>query len=165
MVMTTLVQVQRKAQTLKEALEKVQSNHFYWLKKTQPLLEMTLQAILSQTPLNWHVHPLSPECLQLALTNEEGQLTATLSYQLTYKSLVSIEASLHTMTYHPETRSEIIHNLYTLEPSLVDEGLINTSITQFIDLVLKEYSSTATTYKDLQAPANTFRIITRKPNP
>ncbi|GAB3791833.1 hypothetical protein GCM10028819_00930 [Spirosoma humi] len=161
--MTTLEQVQRKAQSLKDAFEKVQSNHFYWQKKTRPLLAKTLQQIQEATNLNWTFQALSAELLRLVLNDDLGQQIATLSFRLTYKSLVSVDMSYYSQTYQPEAKSETFLNIYSLEPGLVDESLIYTSVTQLMDQLLTEFGSLPATYKDPRAIPNTIRIRTNTP--
>ncbi|GAB3781031.1 hypothetical protein GCM10028818_34330 [Spirosoma horti] len=162
--MTTLEHVQRKAQSLKDAFEKVQSNHFYWQKKTKPLLDKTLTQIQDATDLNWTFQELSPELVRLVLNDEQGQPIASVSFQLTYKSLVSVDMSYYSQTYQPEAKSETFLNIYSLEPGLVDESLIYSSVTQLMDQLLKEYGPLPVTYKDPRATANTIRIRTNVPN-
>ncbi|AKD54667.1 hypothetical protein [Spirosoma radiotolerans] len=162
--MTTLEHVQRKAQSLKDAFEKVQSNHFYWQRKTKPLLDKTLTQIQESTDLNWTFQNLSPELVRLVLNDGQGQQMATLSFRLTYKSLVSIDMSYYSQTYQPDAKSETFLTIYSLEPGLIDESLIYSSVTQLMDQLLKEYGPLPSTYKDPHATPNTIRIRTNVPN-
>lgn len=161
--MTTLEQVQRKAQSLRDAFEKVQNNRFYWQKKTRPLLDKTLKQIQESTGLNWTFQELSDELVRLVLNDEQDQQIATLAFRLTYKSLVSVDMSYYSLTYQPDAKSETFLNIYSLEPGLVDESLIYSSVAQLMDQLLTEFGPLPVTYKDPRATPNTIRIRTNIP--
>ncbi|WP_461149910.1 hypothetical protein [Spirosoma pulveris] len=148
--MTTFEQVLRRAQTLQEALEKVQSNHFYWQKKTRPLLEATLNQVQSGADINWHVHEVNADSVQLRINDDQEQELAALTFRLAYNSLVSIYVTYYTTLNSPETRALTLADLHTVEPGQVDETLILNSVTQFIDLLLKEYFTQPIHDKDLR---------------
>lgn len=78
--MTTFEQVLRRAQTLQEALEKVQSNHFYWQKKTRPLLETTLKQVQAGADIDWHVHEVNANFIQLRIKDDQEQELAALTF-------------------------------------------------------------------------------------
>ncbi|SOD78468.1 hypothetical protein [Spirosoma fluviale] len=137
--MTTFEQVLRKAQTLQEALEKVQSNHFYWQKKTRPLLEATLKQVQTGADINWLFHEVNAESVQLRINDDQEQELAALTFRLAYNSLVSIHVTYYTTLHNPEARALTYADLHTVEPGQVDESLIHNSVTRFIDLLLKEY--------------------------
>lgn len=161
--MTNLNDVLRKAQALQEAFEKVQSNHFYWQKKTKPLLETTLKQIQTSTELNWMYQEQSPESVRLTLSDNQGIELGALSFRLSHNSLVLIDLISSTLNYRPETKVGSISHLYSLEPGLVDEALIFTSVSQFIDQLLKEFQTSPITYKDLRTTPNPIHIRTSKP--
>ncbi|RRB04474.1 hypothetical protein [Larkinella rosea] len=141
--------LQQKAQTLREAFEKVQSNRYYWQRKTKPLLETTLNQIRNDTGLNGSYQEVSNDSIRFVISDEQGEETAVLSFILTHNSRVSVDVSYHSRTYHPETKTQLFSNLYNLEPGLLDEELIYTIVTQFIDVILNEYNTKPATYKNL----------------
>ncbi|GAB3328933.1 hypothetical protein GCM10027299_31690 [Larkinella ripae] len=142
-------QLHQKAQLLKEAFEKAQSHRYYWEKKTKPLLDRVLNEIKNETALVCTYQEVSPESVRFTISDEQGKEAGVLTFILMHDSRVAIDMSYYLRAYHPERNVQNFFNLNNLEPGLVDEDLIYTSVTRFLDVILADYSAKPVTFKNL----------------